>query len=61
MQEDTPREAKPLENLTFVLTGPEKYSRSQAKEIIENLGGRVSTVLAKTDTWYWKRSGFQIR
>jgi DNA ligase (NAD+) len=49
MQEDTPREGKkPLENLTFVLTGTlEKYSRSQAKEIIENLGGRVSSSVSK--------------
>ncbi|MGB4199198.1 MAG: NAD-dependent DNA ligase LigA [Tepidanaerobacteraceae bacterium] len=42
---------KPLENLTFVLTGTlEKYSRKEAKEIIENLGGRVTgSVSKKTD------------
>jgi len=65
MQEDTPREGKkPLENLTFVLTGTlEKYSRSQAKEIIENLGGRVSSSVSKKNglRGIGKRSGFQIR
>jgi len=42
---------RPLENLTFVLTGTlEKYSRSQATEIIESLGGRVTgSVSKKTD------------
>ncbi len=42
---------KPLENLTFVLTGAlEKYSRSKAKELIENLGGKVTgSVSKKTD------------
>jgi len=42
---------RPLENLTFVLTGTlEKYSRNQAKEIIESLGGRVTgSVSKKTD------------
>jgi len=42
---------KPLENLTFVLTGAlEKYSRSKAQELIENLGGKVTgSVSKKTD------------
>ncbi len=42
---------KPLGNLTFVLTGAlEKYSRSKAKELIENLGGKVTgSVSKKTD------------
>lgn len=41
----------PLENLTFVLTGTlEKYSRKEAEEIIEQMGGRVTgSVSKKTD------------
>jgi len=40
-----------LEGLTFVLTGTlEKYTRQQAKELIEELGGRVTgSVSKKTD------------
>ena len=40
-----------FENLTFVLTGTlEKYKRDDAKEIIENFGGKVSgSVSKKTD------------
>ena len=34
--------------LTFVLTGAlERYSRDQAKEIIENMGGKVSGSVSK--------------
>jgi len=42
---------RPLENTTFVLTGTlEKYTRKAATEIIENLGGKVtSNVSKKTD------------
>ncbi|MCF6096495.1 NAD-dependent DNA ligase LigA [Thermovorax subterraneus] len=42
---------KPLEGLTFVLTGTlEKYTRQQATELIEKLGGKVTgSVSKKTD------------
>ncbi|MDN5331734.1 MAG: ligase [Tepidanaerobacteraceae bacterium] len=42
---------KPLEGLTFVLTGAlEKYTRHQAAELIEKLGGKVTgSVSKKTD------------
>jgi DNA ligase (NAD+) len=42
---------RPLEGLTFVLTGTlERYTRQQATEIIEKLGGRVAgSVSKKTD------------
>jgi DNA ligase (NAD+) len=42
---------KPLEGLTFVLTGAlEKYTRQQATELIEKLGGKVAgSVSKKTD------------
>jgi len=37
-----------LEGLTFVLTGTlEKYTRNQAKEAIEKMGGRVSSSVSK--------------
>jgi DNA ligase (NAD+) len=44
-------DVKKLEGLTFVLTGTlEKYTRNEAKEIIEKLGGKVSgSVSKKTD------------
>lgn len=47
-REEGPR---PFEGLTFVLTGTlEKYTRQQAKELIEELGGRVTgSVSKKTD------------
>ncbi|ADL08491.1 NAD-dependent DNA ligase LigA [Thermosediminibacter oceani] len=42
---------RPLDGLTFVLTGTlEKYTRQQATELIEKLGGRVTgSVSKKTD------------
>jgi DNA ligase (NAD+) len=42
---------RPLEGLTFVLTGTlERYTRQQATELIEKLGGRVAgSVSKKTD------------
>ncbi|QZY54085.1 NAD-dependent DNA ligase LigA [Crassaminicella profunda] len=43
---------KKFEGLTFVLTGTlEKYKRSEAKKIIENLGGRVSGSVSKKTSY----------
>lgn len=49
--ETTNRGALPMENMIFVLTGTlEKYSRKQAEELIQGMGGRVtSSVSKKTD------------
>jgi DNA ligase (NAD+) len=44
--------SKKLENLTFVLTGTlENYTREQAKEIIESLGGIVSSSVSKKTSY----------
>lgn len=41
-----------LEGLTFVLTGTlEKYSRDEAKSLIENMGGRVSSSISKKTSY----------
>jgi DNA ligase (NAD+) len=43
---------KKFEGLTFVLTGTlEKYKRSEAKKIIESLGGRVSGSVSKKTSY----------
>jgi len=40
--------SKKLEGLSFVLTGSlEKYSREEAKEVIRNLGGQMSSSISK--------------
>lgn len=46
-----PKERRPLEGKTFVLTGAlEKYTRQQAREMIESKGGKVvSSVSRNTD------------
>ncbi|MCT4606043.1 MAG: NAD-dependent DNA ligase LigA [Marinisporobacter sp.] len=50
-EEDENREKK-FEGLTFVLTGTlEKYKRSEAKKMIENLGGRVSGSVSKKTSY----------
>lgn len=44
--------SKKLDGLTFVLTGSlENYTREQAKEIIENLGGNVSSSVSKKTSY----------
>jgi DNA ligase (NAD+) len=41
-----------LEGLTFVLTGTlEKYTRDEAKSLIENMGGRVSSSVSKKTSY----------
>lgn len=43
---------KPLDGLTFVLTGTlESISREKAKEIIESKGGKVSSSVSKKTDW----------
>lgn len=51
MEEEPPREQgpKPLDGLKFVITGTlENYSRNEAKEAIENLGGKVTSSVSKS-------------
>lgn len=50
-EEKAPAQAKPLAGKLFVLTGTlSRYTRQQAQELIEGLGGRVtSSVSKKTD------------
>ncbi|TCO69866.1 NAD-dependent DNA ligase LigA [Marinisporobacter balticus] len=50
--ENTENIEKKFEGLTFVLTGTlEKYNRSEAKKIIEDLGGRVSGSVSKKTSY----------
>lgn len=43
---------KPLDGLTFVITGTlESMSRDEAKEIIESKGGKVSSSVSKKTSW----------
>ena len=51
MEEEKKETPQKLANLTFVFTGAlERFTREEAKEIVEELGGRVaSSVSKKTD------------
>ena len=48
-------QSKVLEGLVFVLTGTlPTMSRNEAKEIIENLGGKVSSSVSKKTSYVWR-------
>ena len=47
-QEEVQTSSDKLQNLQFVFTGElDKYSRSEAKKIVESMGGRVSSSVSK--------------
>jgi len=44
----TGKEKKPLESLTFVITGTLPQPRNEVEELIENLGGHASSLVSKS-------------
>lgn len=52
MTSESKQKGNALEGLTFVLTGTlPTYTRDQAKEIIESLGGKVSGSVSKKTSY----------